>query len=216
MPRVTYTFDEPVILPCLALSDREVPTITHENKYCQFCLQTAHSIENRCTGCGAALLPRVAKAPKPGMIRIPAGCFIQGVSDENAAHVLARAKDCQHTYGFWYFQDQIETLLKTGFAPRKDVSLPAFDIDAYPVTNTQYAAFCRACNYPHHEKLPQEEQDIPNHPVVNVSWIDALCYALWSGKRLPTASEWQKAARGAEDDRLYPWGNQWDANRCRT
>ena len=107
--------------------------------------------------------------------------------------------------------------------PQHEVDLPAFYLCKYPVTNAQYAAFIKATKYPKPEKVgwfglkpPAQKMD---HPVVGVSWNDALAYCKWLSEqtgrpyRLPTEAEWEKAARG-EEGRIYPWGNEWEEGRC--
>lgn len=125
-------------------------------------------------------------------VHVPAGEFIMGAADT----------DAQAT------PDE---------KPQHKVTLDAFLIGKYEVTNAQYHAFVKATGH----RLPENCCDPKYHlwqgnvmiagvedlPAINVSWDDAVAFCKWSGGRLPTEAEWEKAARGT-DGRLYPWGNE--------
>ncbi len=89
----------------------------------------------------------------------------------------------------------------------RTMSLPAFWIDKYEVSNREYREFCLATSH----EMPSlwgdgYSTEWDGLPVVGVTQIDAMAYAEWAGKRLPTVFEWEKGARGTEG-RLYPWGH---------
>jgi formylglycine-generating enzyme required for sulfatase activity len=104
--------------------------------------------------------------------------------------------------------------------PQSVSTLSIFHIGTYPLTVMEYACFVQATN---HTAPPDwgSQQHHADHPVVSVSWRDALAYAQWLAQvtgepwRLSTEAEWEKAARGI-DGRIYPWGNQWDNTRANT
>ena len=121
----------------------------------------------------------------PGMVLIPAGEFQMG------SHNGERDERPVHT-----------------------VYLDAFYIDKHEVTVAEYKQFVEATG---HRPLPESvsrTSPTDQHPVVEVSWHDALAYAKWAGKRLPTEAEWEKAARGRLIAQDYPWGNAIDADRA--
>lgn len=151
----------------------------------------------------------VGRAAEVGMVGVPAGEFLMGSADA-------------------------DRLAHEGEKPQHRLYLPAYYIDRAPVTNAQYRGFMAAGGYanptywseaaaagywqtgryrhdqPRYWDDPQWNSD--QQPVVGVDWYEALAYARWSGKRLPTEAEWEKAARGT-DGRIYPWGDAWDTAR---
>lgn len=132
----------------------------------------------------AMLLP-VSIDYKGQMVLIPAGWFIMG-SDTNEANEK----------------------------PAHEVNLPAYYIDKFEVTNRQYKEFCDETKRPHPAKGIEEYfLNNPELPVIGVTFDDALAYARWAGKRLPTEAEWEKAASWdpeTKKKRQWPWGDRPD------
>lgn len=154
------------------------------------------------------LSPGATRVWEPGgsvMVYVPAGVFWMGSGDDDP--------------DAWVDE-----------SPRHEVYLDAFWIDRTEVTNAQYAAFLEDqgnrvegsqvwlhVQYPDYlienaEGVFQPKEGYEDYPVTRVTWFGARAYCEWAGKRLPTETEWEKAARGT-DGRIYPWGNEFDGTR---
>ena len=165
------------------------------------------------SGCsGNAITTKTSPTDGKVMVRVPAGEFKLGTSADQASDL---AKKFNLNPNFF-----------AGESPQQTLALPEFYIDQTPVTNAEYKKFIDA--NPNQEvpylaldlvrgfNWDQTARTFPQgreqYPAVLVTWQDAAAYCKWTGKRLPTEAEWEKAARGL-DTRMWPWGNEWDASR---
>jgi formylglycine-generating enzyme required for sulfatase activity len=133
-------------------------------------------------------------------VLVPGGRFTLGVTQQAIADILKTLKQ------------PTDPIFRTEQPPRM-VLLRDFYIDRCPVTNRQYGTFVAATNHAQPLSWREARYNLPNQPVSGINYRDAAAYALWAGKRLPTEDEWEHAARG-EDDRIWPWGNEFDRLRC--
>ena len=97
--------------------------------------------------------------------------------------------------------------------PVHRVWVEAFEMAIYQVRNQDFAAFVQATGHPPPPTWNQAGFEDSGHPVVSVSWFEAQKYCVWltgligRAYRLPTEAEWERAARGGVEGRLYPWGD---------
>ncbi|MBN1267434.1 MAG: SUMF1/EgtB/PvdO family nonheme iron enzyme [Anaerolineales bacterium] len=147
-------------------------------------------------------------------IRIPAGEFIMGTSNQQIQSLLRTEE---------WANEWIEKDLFKIEQPQHIIALPAYSIARTPVINHEYQEFILDTNHrvPRHWMGFSFPEETENHPVTEVSLADALAFCSWLSKktgstfRLPTEAEWERAARG-DDGRMYPWGNEFDPWRCNT
>lgn len=177
-----------------------------------------HQITYQDSGAGGArpdLGFRVCRAEPvthtPAFVTIDSGHFIAGCKPEFARALLDQ----------FNLPEQRNLDLLLSFSYTDNAFTDAFQISRFPVTNGEYLAFVRQSSHP---PLPgwrrsnlfgpffRQEEHLP---ATGVSFQNALAYCNWAGCRLPTALEWEKAARGTTG-RHYPWGDIYEVTRCNT
>lgn len=147
------------------------------------------------------------------MLFVPAGKFVMGYPKEKLIIILKRLN---------VPDENIEDFFDE--TPARLVYLDAYWIDKYPITNAQFADFIEdakptpppenAWRYPHIVQHARSEGG--DYPIHDISFIEALDYCNWVGKILPTEAQWEKAARGNEDDRILPWGGEFNLDIMNT
>lgn len=165
--------------------------------------------------------------PMGEMVFVPGATFLQGSPEWTLSWLAAE----EQAFPPEWFGDEM---------PRREVTISGFWMDRHPVTVAEFGAFVDDTGYRTdaeraghgivYRRYWEESRDAcwyrpagvgsgiegyEDHPVVHISWRDARAYARWAGKRLPTESEWEYAARGTEF-RIWPWGDTWDAGNANT
>ena len=213
---------------------------------------------------GAALLE--LEQPEPEQRRRQAERLVEGLRDEDiraggvlrarAGNVLAQLGDPRFRPDAWHLpaepllgfveipagpftmgsDKQRDAMAYDDELPQHEVTLPAYYVARYPVTVAQFRAFVKESGF----RLRPGDEDclrgVDTHPVMWVSWHEALAYCDWLTERLqawegtpeplatllreerwrvtlPSEAEWEKAARGT-DGRIFPWGNDADPERA--
>lgn len=141
-----------------------------------------------------------------GMVIIPGGSCTIGIDSEDLEAIIEMGADVpkMKMNAEWWYSDEIPIHL---------IEVDSFFMDATEVTYSQFAEFVENTGY----QAEGEWQKYHNkkrldHPVVNVTFNDAIAYANWAGKRLPTEQEWEYAAKGGQNVKWFPWGNDADTD----
>ena len=146
------------------------------------------------------------------MVYAPGGAFRMGsdVGDVEAA----RDESPQHSVvldAFWIDQTEVSVAQFRQFVTQTGYETEAEQAGWSLVWVGKELSQVRGADWQHPQGPDSQTQD--DHPVVAVSWNDALIYCKWAGARLPTEAEWEYAARGSRG-LVYPWGDDFDCSRA--
>ncbi len=136
-------------------------------------------------------------------VEIPAGEFSVGLDPSQQWQVQKRLGRAYHGL--------LDATMATYDIAHRIVPINTFYIARYPVTHAQMDEFLERYSHLLDERVQPSPPEPPHYPEES-SWNLANLFSQEIGGRLPTALEWEKAARGI-DGRIYPWGNEWDASR---
>jgi formylglycine-generating enzyme required for sulfatase activity len=185
-------------------------------------------------GVGLCAVFLASEAAPSGMVWVPGGEFIMGDERFPDAQPLHRVV----VDGFWMDRTEVSNAQFTKFVeatgyktiaerqpdPRdypgakKEMLVPG-SIVFSPPREVQLEV-CQACgecpwwtykpgaNWKHPEGPDTSIEGKDDHPAVHIAWVDAVAYAEWAGKRLPTEAEWEFAARGGLEGKKYYWGDE--------
>ena len=147
-------------------------------------------------GTGGAILPQDGEGPPR---RVEVSVFAMDVQEVSNAEFSDFVTDTNYTTEAEKFGDS--------YVAEFFLSEEVNSATTLAVAGTPWWVPVKGASWRHPEGKGSTILGRLDHPVVHVSWNDAVAFCRWAGKRLPTEAEWECAARGGLEDRLFPWGN---------
>lgn len=163
---------------------------------------------------------------REGMVLLPGGTFLMGTSDREGFPEDGEGPVRQVAVDSFYIDvtavtnDQFAKFVSaTGYRTEAEVFGWSYVFHSFvtprskeqgsrAVPYTPWWLAVEGADWSHPEGVGSQVGDRGDHPVVHVTWNDAVAYCRWAGKRLPTEAEWEFAARGGLVQKRYPWGDE--------